>query len=58
MDFSKLPYNTQRAYVSAVSEDGCKIYIPVMTRDELYMKLKRDQLKTFLNNQEIPKDYA
>lgn len=51
MDFSKLPFNTQKCYTTAKARDGCDIYIPVMSRDERVIAAKKKELKDYLDNQ-------
>lgn len=51
--FDNLPFNTNRAYVMALSIDNCEIYIPVTHQDPKFQDRKRDELQYWLNNQYV-----
>jgi len=46
-----IPLNTRRAYVKAITIDGCAIYMPVDSYDDNVIKNKLKQLKEYLATQ-------
>jgi len=51
--FPQLPLNTLRIYTHAVSNTGCKIYIPSTSIERA--KVQQNVLQEFLDNQPEPK---
>ena len=53
MDFSKLPFNTQVSF-AMVEVYGCKLYIPVDSRDNDKVNIKKAELQDYLINTPPP----
>lgn len=52
--FPNLPLNTKHIYAHAVDKSGCKIYVPGDSVEAV--KITRDELQKFLDNQDPPLD--
>ena len=58
--FKDVPLNTKQSYIMAINPGGCKIYLPVDTNNIEELRVKRDELFKWLNDNYIepPKTIA
>lgn len=56
MNFNRLPFNTQRAYVCGIDKSGTEIWVPTFCNDKDIMQKKKEELQEFLDNQPAPSD--
>jgi len=54
MDFSLLPYNTDRVYVIGVDKSGTKVYVPIRDLGTVYQQSAREELQEYLDTQPAP----
>ena len=58
--FENVPLNTKKVFVLGITNDGCKIYLPLNTLNEMEQIKKKDELQEYLNarNDFMPKILA
>jgi len=49
--FENVPLNTKKIYVRAITPGGCKIYMPVDTRNIHLQQQIKEELQVYLNLQ-------
>lgn len=50
-----VPLNTKKVYVRGITQNGCKIYMPVDHYDDSHIDSKKAQLQMYLNGQFLPR---
>ena len=51
--FDKVPLNTKSSYISAVAIGGCRVYVPVDTRDAGEMKVFQTRFQSWFDHNQF-----